>query len=150
MASFWEGFWRPRWRKVRSKSLRKSIFKSMIKKIAFEIALGTDFSGFGAPLGTKMEPKTFIFEPRSAQDPQTWSQDGPRTSNLQPRWHQIAIGQLHGTIFIDFGPHFGRFLIDFEGFCNPAGLIWASIMLPLCIHSCLPIQPQVPNVEGQR
>ena len=104
----------------------------------------------GAHLGAKMEPKTVILEPRSAQDPQTWSQDGPRTSNLQPRWHQIAPGRLHGPIFINFGPRLGRFLIDFEGFCNPAGLILASISLPFCIHSCLPIQPQVPNVEGRR
>ena len=91
---------------------------------------------WGSILGAKMEPKTLILEPRWAQDPQTWSQDGPRTSNLQPRWHQIAPGRLHGPIFIDFGAHFGRFLIDFEGFCNPAGLILVSISLPFCIHFC--------------
>ena len=40
---------------------------------------------WGAHLGAKMEPKTPILEPRSAQDPQPWSEDGLKTSNLQPR-----------------------------------------------------------------
>ena len=43
---------------------------------------------FGSHLGTKMEPRTPILEPRSAQDSQTWSQDGPKTPNLEPRWPQ--------------------------------------------------------------
>ena len=127
----------------------------------FGSLLGAIFIDFGFDLGAKMEPKTLILEPRSAQDPQTWSQDGPRTSNLQPRWHQIAPERLHRRIFINFGTDLSSFLIDFQGFCNPTGLILASISLPFCIHFCfwslLPDHTPVcrsshssPNVEGRR
>ena len=85
-------------------------------------------------LGAKMEPKT-ILEPRSAQDPQTCSQDGPRTSNLQPRWHQIAPGRLHGPIFIIFWTSLGQILDRFWRILQPSWLDFGIDFAPIFAYT---------------
>ena len=87
-----------------------------------------------APRRPQDAPKT---PPRRPQDVPRCSQDAPRRLQNAPRCPQDSPRPFQDASWLDFGPHVGRFFIDFEGFWNPTCLILASISLPFCIHFCL-------------
>ena len=145
---FLERFWDSTRSQICTKSQSTSLPKITTKKNPIGSPPDGFLEHFGLQLGTQIGPRPPILEPRSAQDPQLWRQDRPKTSNLEPRWPQDPLQTPPGTDFYllprfnSSGEHFYKLI--FKGFGYPFSY-FLKLWQRFCFHFANTSMSQSPS-----